>query len=423
MESRPQTMKNHSPLVVHIIRRLAVGGLENGLVNLINNMPPERYRHAIVCLTSSTDFRDRIQRKDVLIIHINRREGLDFGAHARLWKVLRHLRPAIVHTRNLSGLEYLVHAALAKIPGRIHGEHGRDVYDLDGLQFKYNLLRKTIRPLIDQYIAVSNDLANWLVQTVGSRSDRVTQIYNGVDLQRFCPHSGLRASIGPQGFALPETLVVGTVGRMEPVKDQLTLVRAFIHLLDREPGARKHLRLVLIGDGSLRGEAQQLLRAGNAEELAWVPGEKSDIPEVMRGLDLFVLPSLREGISNTILEAMACGLPVVATRVGGNPELVEDGKTGLLVPLRNPVAMAEAVRTYIVDSGKLTGHGQAGRRRAESRFSVEAMVNGYLAVYDAVLSDKRQQLTISHHPIPPTFQHLAIAGKKLLKLGPSLEKK
>ena len=119
------------PLVVHIIHRLAVGGLENGLVNLINSMPPAQYRHAIVCLTDYTDFRERIRDKRVPIIALHKKEGHDLGVYVRLWRVLRHLRPALVHTRNLSGLEHLVLAALARIPGRIHGEHGRDIYDLD----------------------------------------------------------------------------------------------------------------------------------------------------------------------------------------------------------------------------------------------------------------------------------------------------
>ena len=303
-------------------------------------------------------------------------------------EVLCSLRPDIVHTRNLSGLEYLIPATLAGVPGRIHGEHGRDMYDLDGSNVKYNLLRKLIRPVVHHYTAVSKDLGDWLVRTVGIYPDRVTQIYNGVDLQRFYPRSGPRPPLGPAGFAPPGVVVMGTVGRMEAIKDQLTLVRAFLHLLDSEPGACMRLRLVIIGDGLLREESSLLLQAADAEHLAWLPGERADIPDVMRGLDLFVLPSLREGISNTILEAMASGLPVVATRVGGNPELVEEGKTGMLVPPAHPVRLAEAIHTYLANSGQLPRHGQAGRQRAEARFSMEAMVTSYLAVYDAVLNGR-----------------------------------
>ena len=377
------------PLVVHIIHRLAVGGLENGLVNLINGIPPARYRHAIVCLTDYTAFRERLRDKQLPIIALHKKEGHDLGVYVRLWRVLRLLRPAIVHTRNLSGLEYLALAAIAGIPGRIQGEHGRDIYDLDGTSTKYNLLRRAIKPFVQHYIAVSEDLAEWLVHTVGADRRRVTQIYNGVDIQRFAPRVGPRPPLGPESFASQDTLVVGTVGRMHEVKDQLTLVRAFLHMLSTVPQARMCLRLVIIGDGPLREEAKQLLHAADAESLAWLPGERQDSPDIMRALDVFALPSLREGLSNTILEAMASGLPVVATRVGGNPELVEEGHTGQLVPPADPVAMAAALDVYSRDRGLAVRHGWAGRQRVQSHFSMTAMVNSYLAVYDAVLQGTR----------------------------------
>ncbi len=378
--------KGKVPLVVHIIYRLATGGLENGLVNLINHMPPDRYRHAIICLTDSTGFRNRVQQADVPIIALHKRTGQDLGMHVRLWKILRNLLPDIVHTRNIGSLEYLIPATLAKVQGHIHGEHGLDMYELNGSNFRYNLLRKVIKPLVHHYIAVSKDLTNWLIGNIGIRPDRISQIYNGVDLVHFRPCVGSRPPIGPKGFASQGSLILGTVGRLEKVKNQLTLVKAFLHLINTGPGATERLRLVIIGDGPLREEAQQLLRAANAEHLAWLPGERNDVPEVMRGLDLFILPSLREGVSNTILEAMASGLPVIATRVGGNPELVEDGKTGILVPSANPEAMAEAIRNYLDQRDQLLSHGEAGRKRVESQFSMEAMVKGYLRVYDDVLN-------------------------------------
>jgi sugar transferase (PEP-CTERM/EpsH1 system associated) len=367
-----------------------MGGLENGLVNIVNRMPPERYRHAIVSLTDLTDFRDRITRKDIAIFSLHKSKGQDFSTYGRLLRVFRALRPDIVHTRNLGTLEYLVAAAFVGIHGRVHGEHGRDTYDPDGLNFKYNLLRRAVKPFVHRYIAVSNDLADWLVHTVGVRPDRVTHICNGVDIERFHPKTGCRRELGPRGFASPATIVVGTVGRMEAVKDTLTLVRAFLHLLSTETGAREHVKLVAIGDGLLREEAQRLVSAAGVDHLVWFPGERDDIPELMRGLDLFVLPSLREGISNTILEAMACGLPVVATRVGGNPELVEDEKTGTLVPPADPLRMADAIQHYLCNPEKLVQHGWAARKRAEAKFSIESMINDYMAVYDAVLANRRR---------------------------------
>jgi len=386
--SRLETPPSQPPVVVHVIQRLAVGGLENGLVNLINHMPQDRYRHAIVTLTDFTEFRNRILRTDVPVVALHKREGIEFRTHLRLWRVLRKLRPAVVHTRNLAALEFLAVAALAGVPARIHGEHGRDMHDIDGSNRKYNLLRKAVNPFASCYTAVSEDLAHWLMRTIGVGADKVKHICNGVDVHRFRPRGDARLQLGPEGFIRQDTVVVGTVGRMQTVKDQPTLVRAFVRLIQSEPQARRQLRLVVIGDGPLREECRMLLRDAGAEELAWLPGERSDIPEIMRALDIFVLPSIAEGISNTILEAMASGLPVVATRVGGNHELVREGETGLLVPAADPSAMAEAIRVYLVDRGRASSHGAAGRKRVEALFSINTMVRGYLEIYDAVLNGR-----------------------------------
>lgn len=384
-----ETRQNdHQPsLVLHVINRLAIGGLENGLVNLINHMPQDRYRHAILCLTDYTDFRNRIRAHNVPVFALHKKDtGHDFKSHWHMWKTLMALRPAIVHTRNLPAMEYQLVAAMAGIKGRIHGEHGRDMYDLAGANAKYNLLRKLMKTVIHRYTTVSLDLQQWLVETVGVARNKVSQIYNGVDTNRFCPRLGVRLLIGPDGFMKSDSVVIGTVGRLQPVKDQLTLVRAFIHLLQTTPHWRDSVRLVIIGDGPLRNESQRLLDEAGVNLFAWLPGDHDDVPNIMRSLDLFVLPSLAEGISNTVLEAMASGLPVVATRVGGNPELVEDDVTGTLVPSADPIAMAEVLRRYLVCPDLLLRHGQAARARAEGQFSIAAMVKGYMAAYDHVLA-------------------------------------
>ena len=379
------------PLIAHVIHRLGVGGLENGLVNLINHMPAERYRHAVICLTDYTDFRRQIQRPDVPVIALNKREGNDLRLYGRLWLALRRLKPDIVHTRNLSGLECQIPALVARVTRRVHGEHGRDVFDLHGSNPTYNRLRRLIRPLVHRYISVSADLARWLVEEVGVKEVRVKQICNGVDSMRFRPRNGARPNIlravGPAGFMSDRSMVIGTVGRMAVVKDQLTLARAFTRLLDVSPKRRKTLRLVMVGDGPLRERALKLLRDAGCADLAWLPGERSDIPEILHALDVFVLPSLGEGLSNTVLEAMSTGLPVVATRVGGNPELVIEGQTGLLVTAGDPLAMAAAIEHYLREPGLMQQHGRAGRRKIEQDLSLEKMVEGYLAVYDAVMAE------------------------------------
>lgn len=372
------------PLIAHVIHHFDVGGLENGMVNLINRIPEDRYRHAVVCMQGYSDYSRRIRHPDVKFFALDKKPGKDFGVYRRMARVLRELKPDIVHTRNLSALEGQFAAAWCGVPARVHGEHGRDVFDLHGKNRKYNLLRKLARPLVHRYIALSRDLRQWLIDTVGVAPERIAQIYNGVDIERFHARDGARSAFGPPGFAGGEQIVIGSVGRMAVVKDFPTLVRAFLDVVAARPELRAKLRLAIVGDGQSRPACQALADEAGASDIVWLPGERDDVAELMRGFDLFVLPSLGEGISNTILEAMASGLPVVATHVGGNPELVEDGVTGRLVSPGNPQALAQALLDYVDDPARLARQGAAARARVEANFSMDAMVRGYLGVYDEV---------------------------------------
>ncbi|MBK1706654.1 sugar transferase [Halochromatium glycolicum] len=371
------------PLIVHVIHRLDVGGMENGLVNLLNRMPTEAYRHAIICMTDYTDFSQRLQRDDVHLYSLHKREGKDLGVHLGLWRLLRQLRPAIVHTRNLATLEAQVTAAAAGIQVRVHGEHGWDVGDTDGSNPRNRRLRRWVRPLVSQYIALSRHQMGYLEEQIGVAHARLNQVCNGVDTARFRPSpagADRRAPL-PAGFAAADTLTIGAVMRMQPVKAPLELARAFLLLRDSVPAMFPRLRLVLVGDGPLRQTATEILTAAGVAEQVWLPGARDDVPELMRAVDLFVVPSLAEGICNTILEAMATGLPVIATDVGGNPDLVQPGATGNLVPAGKPEALTEAMAGVLSDDAQRQRMGRAARARAEREFSLEAMVQGYLQVY------------------------------------------
>jgi sugar transferase (PEP-CTERM/EpsH1 system associated) len=376
------------PLIAHVIYRLDTGGLENGLVNLINRIPAERFRHAIICLTDYTAFRRRIQRGDVSVFALNKPPGNSPLLHFKLWRLLTQLRPDIVHTRNFGTLEAMLPAALAGVPVRVHGEHGHNIVDLDGSNRKYQWVRRAMKPFVHQYIALSKDLERYLHEKIRVPAAKVAQLYNGVDTELFHPARGGREPLPCAGFAGPDQFVIGTVGRMQAVKDPVTLARAFVRLLQVVPDGARRLRLVMIGDGPLKEQVRGVIEEGGAAGLAWLPGERDDVPRIMRGLDLFVLPSISEGVSNTVLEAMASGLPMVATRVGGNPELIEAGVTGNLVPRNDVESMARAIRVYAESTELCRRHGSEARRAAERRFGMDAMVNAYMAIYDQLLASK-----------------------------------
>jgi sugar transferase (PEP-CTERM/EpsH1 system associated) len=372
-----------SPLIAHVIHHLFIGGLENGLVNLINRIPPDRYRHCVICAEGFSDFRARIESPDVDVFAMHKSKLSGFGLHRRMHSLFRQLHPAIVHSRNLSGLDALLPAWAAGVPIRIHGEHGWDVTDLDGTRRKPRLLRRMHSPLVHRYVAVSKDLQAYLANNVGISQRRITQIYNGVDTQRFSPAHFKPEGIMPPSFYGDGIVVVGTVGRLQAVKNQMMLIRGFAQLLQRRPSLRATARLAVVGDGPMRNALADYEKQEGLSDVVWIAGARDDLPFVYRCFDVFVLPSLKEGISNTILEAMASGLPVVATAVGGNPELV-DHTNGRLVPSSDLSALTDELGALVVDASLRARLGEASRSRAVSAFTLDAMVDAYLQLYDSM---------------------------------------
>ncbi len=279
--SKSRDRSGTAPLVVHVIGEFGIGGMENGIVNLINQTPPERYRHAIIGLKSSTVMQERLTNPDVRVVALGKTGGKALGIYGQVYHLLRQWKPAIVHTRNLPTIDMVVPAALAGVKRRVHGEHGRDMVELAGGNRKYNLIRRVVSPLVHHYIAVSKDIEHWLHDAV-----RRSRTQDQANLQRrgYLPVSP--GGIGTRGFAgggprpdfAPEDAVVfGTVGRMATVKDQMTLAHAFIELVKLAPEARDRMRLVMVGDGELRSPVESLLAEAGLADLAWLPGARSDI--------------------------------------------------------------------------------------------------------------------------------------------------
>jgi sugar transferase (PEP-CTERM/EpsH1 system associated) len=374
------------PLILHVIHHLVIGGMENGVVNLINRMPPSRFRHAIACVEDYSDFRQRLTRPDTEVIALYRSRIGVWRLRRDIYRLCRRLRPAIVHTRALSGLDALLPARLAGVRHCVHGEHGWNVDNLPGESWKPTWLRRIHSPLVERYIAVSKDLQQYLIRSVGIRASRIRQIYNGVDTERFSPAASRRVDLLPENFQGRELVVFGTVGRIQAIKDQATLVKAFAELLRRHPELTARARLAIVGDGPLLPALRDLTKSLGVDALVWLPGAHTDVPEILRALDVFVLPSLAEGISNTILEGMATGLPVLATAVGGNVELVRDGHSGRLFRAGDVDALARLLAEYVVDPALRAAHASAGRQIALERFGLDVMVARYQSVYESLLT-------------------------------------
>jgi sugar transferase (PEP-CTERM/EpsH1 system associated) len=360
------------PRIVQVIPSLRAGGLENVAIRLMDYLV-SRAEQAVVTPAGSGPLAGRIPA-GVAVFPLGETHRPDRWNALRMARLFRRLRPDIVHTRNWTCIDAIVGARLAGVPVVIHGEHGREAADPEGRNQRRKQVRRMLSPFVTEFVTVSRDLARWLVEQVRVPARKVRTIYNGVDTERFAP--GDRAA-ARQALGIPgDWAVAGTIGRLDPVKDQAGLIRAFAQTTNAGKSA-----LVIAGDGPSRGHLEAVIKELGVGDRVRLLGERDDVPAILHALDVFVLPSLGEGISNAILEAMATGLPVIATRVGGNGELVRDGITGRLIEPRRPEVLAEALTGYLGDPVRARSHGAAGRERAVGEFGLERMLAGYAALY------------------------------------------
>jgi glycosyltransferase involved in cell wall biosynthesis len=358
-----QTVKGPPSLVrvAHVTLGLDMGGLEKLLVEFARHADPSRFRLCFISLTTRGRLAKDIEAFGWPVTALEEPEGLRPGLVLRLARLFRRWRVEVIHTHDDKPLLYASLAGrLARVPRHIHTKHGQS-YTITRRQIA--LVNLAAR-LTDRFVCVSRDSARLTVHQ-GVSPRRVSAIWNGIDLGRFA-FSG----------ATPGGPVV-TVARLNPEKDIENLFRAAALAVREEPG----LRLEIAGDGPCLPALKRTAAELDLEDKVRFLGEVREVPALLARASVFVLPSLSEGVSLTLLEAMARGLPVVATRVGGNPEVVVDGETGLLVPARDPAALAAGVLRLFRDPGEGRRMGAAGRMRVETHFDVRRMAARYEALY------------------------------------------
>jgi sugar transferase (PEP-CTERM/EpsH1 system associated) len=367
----PANSRRISPIrVMHVVYALQPGGMELGVVKLVNGLDPLRVQSAI-CSTRQAGILKQQVSPRVPLFELHGRRGNDVRLVWRLYRLFRREHPDIVHTHGWGTvLEGLIAARLAGVAAVVHGEHGT-------LQVRayQRLLQRVAWSAANRVLSVSSRLAERMTSEMRVDAGRITTIRNGVDLERFRP--GNRADARASLALKDRSVIVGTVGRLVPVKDHATLLEAVALLRRRGIDAK----FVLSGDGPLNASIRARASALGISDNVHLLGHREDVETVLAALDVFVLSSLSEGLSNTILEAMAMGLPVVATRVGGADELVRDGLTGVLVPPHAPREMADGLAQLLQDGQARQAMGAAGRARVEAEFALSVMVARYEALY------------------------------------------
>jgi sugar transferase (PEP-CTERM/EpsH1 system associated) len=369
--------------VMHLLLKFGFGGSEGGVLKLANGFDRARVLPSICSALPADTIKQRLAA-DVPLFEVGRRSGNDLGFVFRLYRLLRRERPHVLHTHGWATLcEGLVAARLARVPIVVHGEHGT----LD-TRPRNLLLQRIVWGRVDQVLSVSTRLADKMARTVGFPLEKIHTIRNGVDLDRFTP--ALRTGARAELEARPGAIRIVIVGRLLPVKDHRTFLGS-VRLL-RDGGV--DVAAFIVGDGPLAQDLRSQVAALGLESAVTFLGNRVDVQRVLAGCDIAVSSSTSEGLSNTVLEAMATGIPVVATDVGGTGELVVHGETGLLVPPGSPADLAGALATLAQDAARRSALGAAGRLRAEAEFSSPGMVEKYEELYLSLAA--RRQLVPVH---------------------------
>jgi sugar transferase (PEP-CTERM/EpsH1 system associated) len=362
--------------VAHAVLFLDVGGLERVVLDLVRDGRTRGQRVSVLCIERPGTLAPAAAELGARVVCAGKPRGFRPDHIAELATLLRRVRPDVLHTHQIGALFYAGPAARrAGIPVVVHTEHGK--------QYASNWRRRLVGRLAGRYarryFCVSADVAREVRDYRIVAPGKVAVVPNGIDVDRFA-----RAEPADPGDGLgiqPGARVIGTVGRLTEIKRQDLLIRAFARVAARHPAAR----LLLVGDGPLRNALETLTTTLGVGDRVTFAGYRDRPERFLRLMDVFALTSRSEGMPLAILEAWASGLPVVASRVGGVPEVVADGRTGLLFPPGDEAALATHLERLLTDPVAARALGDAGRAEVREKFDVRTMCDTYQRYYRALL--------------------------------------
>lgn len=363
--------------VLHVVQSMETGGLENGIVNLVNHSNSDDFIVDILCLRAKGELAERIHNPNSQLFFDG---NPHHGKLTAIKKVYQHCKSHnydIIHSHGYATmLAAYIGGSLARCPAIINGEHGTLYY----ASRKERLVQRFLFNRMRLNLSVSSVLKNKICDLFAVSKEKFTTIINGVDTDKFQPSNSVDTSINILANELDlnsEHIVIGSVGRLVEVKNYPSLIKAMAIVRDRYPNTK----LFLAGEGPERNKLEPLISELALEQNVTLLGRRDDVPALMKLYDIFVLPSFSEGLSNTLLEAMASGTPVVASRVGGNGEIVAEGISGYLYPSDDSQALSEVLVNLVADECKRTQMGRQARQHIEDNFSIASMVANYEATY------------------------------------------
>ncbi len=370
--------------LMHLVLNLRVGGLERVVVDLVRCLDRTRYRVEVCCLDEGGDLQREIESLGVPVTVLGMSQ---IGGGAVLGRLVEHMRAngtEVVNTHNVLAHKFGALAArCAGVAVVVHTKHGRNFVGRPFEHPKIQVYGHLLSWITDRIVAVSDDAREVCRRYELVPSRKLITIPNGVDVRRFEIAVDRQAVLRDLGVPA-EARLVGNVARFVPEKDQATLLRAFARVAEASPRAF----LLLVGDGPLMEAAQRLSQELRIAGRVRFAGRRQDVPEILGALDAFALSSVTEGTSISLLEAMAAGVPVVATAVGGNPALIADGVTGLLCPSRDPEGLAGRIVEVLRDPSRARAMAAAARAKVRAAYSLERTAAAYADLYQELLDRK-----------------------------------
>lgn len=353
--------------VLHLLSSLNVGGREKVAIDIVNSLDRERFVPVLMSLRPGGSMRERVN-DDVEVITYNKSDKLDFNAYREISNVIRKKNIDVLHTHNPGAFLYgFIGGKLGGLKKIINTEHGFEY----NLNLKKRIAERICRRFIALTIAVSDDVKKRL----GS-SGEIRVLHNGIIISD-SDYSGERENQRRMLGILPDDIVVGCVARLAYVKNHKCLLRAFRIAAEKE----NKLKLIIVGDGYLKEHLLALRGELSLEDKVIFYGETNNVCKVLHSMDIFALTSVYEGVSITILEAMSCGLPVVATRVGGNPDVIEDGKSGILVKSEDAESAADAILKLAVSEQMRKNFGACGHKIVKEKFNFIKTIKDIQDIY------------------------------------------
>lgn len=365
--------------VLQILPNFAIGGAERMAVHLMQNLDRTRFEVAAVSLFDrvGSELEFMLGESGITVWYLNKRLGFDPRMYFRLDEVFRRFCPQVVHT-HLYVLPYVLPLLfLRRVSGKVHTVHSLAEREVNaaGKAVHSIAFRVGVTP-----VAIALKVAHSMLRVYGI--DNVSLIPNGIPIRNYCTFGMTRTEWRKREGIADEEIVFVSVGRLTGVKNQKLLLKAF----DRVKENNQKVRLLIVGTGELRQELEHQAEVMGLGQRVRFLGMRTDISDILGASDVFVLSSNREGNPLALMEAMAAGKPVVATAVGGVPELVVDGSTGILVPAEDAAALAEALSNLLHNAAKRMEMGLEGAKRAEEQFCAKAMAKRYEELYERMLA-------------------------------------